>query len=61
MYAIKKILVLFAALLWGGGLVGGIGMAIHLKSPVMVIAILVLGVLAFPTVKRLLTAEDEAK
>lgn len=61
MYALKKILILFAAILWLGGVVGGIGMAIYLKAPIMVVAIIVLGVLAFPTVRRLLTAEDKAK
>lgn len=53
----KKILSVFAAILWGGGVVGGIGMAINLKAPIMVVAIIVLGVLAFPTVRKLLTEE----
>jgi hypothetical protein len=59
MNTIKHILIIFAALLWAGGVIGGIGMAVYLKSPVMVVAILVLGILAFPTVKRLLTADDK--
>jgi len=58
MRTIKKILSIIVALLWMGGVVGGIGMSVTLKAPVMLVAIVVLGVLAFPTVKRILTAED---
>lgn len=58
MYTFKNILSIFAAILWAGGVIGGIGMAITLKAPIMVIAIIVLGVLAFPTVKRLLTKNE---
>ena len=57
MYTFKKILSIFAAILWAGGVIGGIGMAVALKSPIMVVAVVVLGILAFPTVKRLLTDE----
>ena len=57
MYTFKKILSIFAAILWAGGVLCGIGMAVTLKAPIMVVAIVVLGVLAFPTVKKLLTDE----
>ena len=59
MGTLKNILIIFVVILWAGGLVGGLVLSVSAKSPVMVAAIAVLGVLSFPTVKRLVTSDDK--
>jgi hypothetical protein len=61
MGTLKNILTIFVVILWAGGIIGGIVLALAAKSPIMVAAIIVLGVLAFPTVKRLLTTDGAKK
>ena len=59
MGTLKNILTIIVVILWAGGLVGGLVLSVSAKSPVMVAAIAVLGVLSFPTVKRLVTSDDK--
>ena len=59
MGTLKNILTIIVVILWAGGLVGGLVLSVSAKSPVMVAAIAVLGVLSFPTVKRLMTSDGK--
>lgn len=51
----KQILTILAVLLWAGGIVSGLVLTIAAKALVPAVSIVVLGILAFPTVKRLIS------
>lgn len=55
----KKIATLFAILLWAGGIISGLVLTIKASAFIPAVAIVVLGVLAFPTIKRLVTEEPK--
>ena len=51
----KQILTILAVLLWAGGITCGLVLTIAAKALVPAISIVVLGILAFPTIKKLVS------
>ena len=55
---LKNFAICIALILWAGGLIGGLVLAITAKSVAMVAATVVLGAFSFPTVKKLVTKNE---